>query len=116
MTVDLDQSILINESSDPDVPGDVSLFRSVSDAAQYLEPIDVRNNEYFAYSLDGRELLLRVENNRVRIAHSNASDDHTARIRRLLEAAAGSVITASRRRGNPKAEIDPSQMTTQLIS
>ena len=32
-----------------DEHGDISIFPSVEAAARYMEPIDVRNNEYVAY-------------------------------------------------------------------
>ncbi|MGO4223678.1 hypothetical protein AB4Y64_17725, partial [Lysobacter sp. TAF61] len=36
-----------------DEHGDISLFPSVEAASRYLEPIDVRNNEYVAYDSAG---------------------------------------------------------------
>jgi len=36
-------------------------FRSIEDAERYVEPIDVRNQEYVAYDSEGRRLELRVE-------------------------------------------------------
>ena len=47
--------IIINEN------GSLSFFKSVADAERYLEPIDVRNQEYVAYDSDGCRLELRVE-------------------------------------------------------
>ncbi|MUV14522.1 hypothetical protein [Noviluteimonas gilva] len=41
-----------------DEHGDVSVFESVEAAARYIEPIDVRNNEYVAY--DSAGYLLRL--------------------------------------------------------
>lgn len=32
-----------------DEHGDISFFKSIEDAVQYIEPIDVLNNEYIAY-------------------------------------------------------------------
>lgn len=40
--------------------GDVSFFDSVHAAEEYVEPIDVRNQEYVAYDRTGRRLDLRV--------------------------------------------------------
>lgn len=36
-----------------DEHGDISIFQSVEDAARYIEPIDVRKNEYVAYDSSG---------------------------------------------------------------
>lgn len=44
--------IVINEH------GDISLFPSVEAAARYVEPIDVRNNEYIAFDSAGFLLQL----------------------------------------------------------
>jgi hypothetical protein len=41
-----------------DEHGDISIFPSVELAARYMEPIDVRNNEYVAY--DSAGVLLRL--------------------------------------------------------
>ena len=46
--------IIVNEH------GDVEVFTSVEDAEVYLEPIDVRNEEYTAFDSEGRKLSLRV--------------------------------------------------------
>ena len=40
--------------------GDISLFQSAEDACAYLEPVDVKNNEYVAYDAAGMVLELRV--------------------------------------------------------
>lgn len=47
--------IVINEN------GALSFFKSLAEAECYLEPIDVRNQEYAAYDSEGRRLDLRVE-------------------------------------------------------
>lgn len=41
-----------------DEHGDISFFLSVEAAARYIEPIDVRNNEYVAYDSAGFLLQL----------------------------------------------------------
>jgi hypothetical protein len=47
--------------------GDILFFRSLSIAERYLEPIDVRNNEYIAYDSEGRSLRLIPCEHRVKI-------------------------------------------------
>ena len=46
--------IIVNEH------GDIHVFPSVEEAETYLEPVDVRNNEYVAYDSEGRRLILSV--------------------------------------------------------
>lgn len=43
-----------------DEHGDISIFLSVAEACDYLEPIDVKNNEYSAYDSEGRCLKLGI--------------------------------------------------------
>ena len=40
--------------------GDILLFTEVNRACDYLEPVDVKNNEYVAYDADGNLLELKV--------------------------------------------------------
>ncbi len=47
--------IIINEH------GDISFFETVQNTEQYLESIDVFNQEYIAYDSEGRLLQLNVE-------------------------------------------------------
>ena len=117
MTTKLEEIVLINESSVPDLLGDVSLFRSIHDAERYLEPIDVQNGEYFAYLLDGHELVLLVEENRVKILCGDRSDSYMVRVRGLLEAAAKNVISARERGATLPASIGSVQMPLdQLVA
>lgn len=52
--------IILNESNEITRSGDVSIFNSVSEAVAYLEPIDVKNGEYFAFDSQGSLLELTV--------------------------------------------------------
>jgi len=96
MNEDLSTIAILNESRRADVGGDVSLFRHVSGLARYVEPIDVRNGEYFAYTLAGQRLDLIVENGKVRVVGSDRQEDHSRFVRQLIEYAA----TPSCARGN----------------
>lgn len=40
--------------------GDVSVFNTIEAAEQYLEAIDVKNNEYIAYDANGKLLNLKI--------------------------------------------------------
>jgi len=50
----MEPPIILNEN------GDLSFFDSIRAAEEYIEPIDVRNNEYVAFDRTGRRLELRV--------------------------------------------------------
>jgi hypothetical protein len=46
--------------------GDVYIFKTRKEAENYLEPIDVENQEYVAYDSEGHLLKLEVESKPVR--------------------------------------------------
>jgi hypothetical protein len=111
MSFDLERVVVVHESPNPDWSGDVTLFKTVADAERNLEPIDVRNGEYFAYLLDGRELKLFVAGNKVRIEPEPAGKDHRDRIRFLLESYAKAVVAAQKHRGLIESEPSLSSMS-----
>ena len=65
--------------------GDVLLFDSEQAAESYLEPADVRNEEYMAYDTEGRLLSLRVEGNKVQIVAADLMPQHQDDLRVVLE-------------------------------
>lgn len=42
--------------------GDIMMFSSKEEACSYLEPIDIRNDEYLAYDAEGTPLNLGISN------------------------------------------------------
>lgn len=64
-----------------DEHGDTMIFESVSDAATYLEAIDVKNGEYTAFDSQGTVLSLRVDpiNENIIITDSAAKQPDTLR-------------------------------------
>ncbi|HEX8193358.1 MAG TPA: hypothetical protein VF552_10710 [Allosphingosinicella sp.] len=56
----LDEVVVLNESPDEAVPGEVSIHRSVGDALRAIKPWWVENEEGFAFSATGVRLVLRV--------------------------------------------------------
>ena len=54
---------ILNESSEPSHHGDVSIFRSLDSLLNNIEAIDVRNNEYYGFTSDGRKISLSAEHN-----------------------------------------------------
>ena len=87
-----DQPILILESSQPDVLGDLTLFRRISDAESNLEAIDVNAGEYFGYTLDGKRLALCADGQVVHITLANDDTDYTSTVRKLLEESVSTII------------------------
>lgn len=81
-----------------DENGDLGFFKSITDAERYMEPIDVRNQEYVAYDSEGRRLDLRVEEEvvtewlglkkttrgRVRIVQAEERATHTEELKNML--------------------------------
>ena len=118
MTIDLVNVVVVNESSDPDKAGDVELFKNIAHAESYLEPIDVLNEEYFAYFLDGSELRLLVVPERklftkidcVRIEPVPAAQKNGDRVRLLLKHAAAAVQVAQKHRKGIEPKLKPAQM------
>ena len=49
---------ILNESKNSEELGDISYYSTLESLILNIEPIDVINNEYFSYCLDGRELYL----------------------------------------------------------
>ena len=91
-----------------DEHGDISVFMSIAEASDYIEPIDVRNNEYLAYDSEGRCLELSIESEiikgifnrsinqeKVQITASSVTDscNLSIKIRLFLEAIGNSVST-----------------------
>lgn len=84
--------IIVNEN------GALTFFQSITDVERYLEPIDVRNQEYVAYDSDGRQLELGVEQEtmagwlglgktireRVRIVQAEETATHAEELKKIL--------------------------------
>jgi hypothetical protein len=64
--------------------GDVLFFRSLSRAEQYLEPIDVRNDEYIAYDSEGRLLRLIPHDHTVRVELAEEESTHANELKDAL--------------------------------
>jgi hypothetical protein len=64
--------------------GDILFFRSLSIAEHYLEPIDVRNNEYITYDSEGRLLRLVPCEYTVKIELAEEEPTHAEKLREAL--------------------------------
>jgi hypothetical protein len=60
----LDEVVVLNESEDESVAGDVSVYRSEGDAVNALEDWWVENSEGFAFTATGVRLVLAVSPSR----------------------------------------------------
>lgn len=71
-----------------DNKGDVSIFDSVEKAERYLEPIDIRNDEYVVYDRSGRLLKCAIVKHllaeRVKLEPASESVVDVPRLRRVL--------------------------------
>ena len=77
---------LLNESTDPDIPGDMTIFRDQEHLILQVEAIDVRNNEYFAFTSDGRKLSLYAESDYAPVqAEIEADPVHAKEVMLLLK-------------------------------
>jgi len=81
----LELPIVINEH------GDVMIFATLQSAEQYLEPIDVENNEYLGYDALGRKLGFSTTRQRVTIELADDPAIYQAELEGLLRAFLGAV-------------------------
>jgi hypothetical protein len=74
----------LNESSRPDLRGDLNLFETEDALLSYVEPIDVENGEYFAFDAEGRLLSLTVDDGHVRMMEGETEPNHADVLTQLL--------------------------------
>ena len=65
--------------------GDVSVFRSVPEAASWIEPIDVQNREYVGYDALGRLLDLATDGRSVSISLVEQPPVHADQLHATLQ-------------------------------
>lgn len=65
-------------------PGDPMIFESVTSAEWYLEPVDVKNDEYVSYNSEGRLLRLSTTSFRVTIETAENQPTHVSEVREIL--------------------------------
>ena len=85
MNNNLENAVLILESKSEEGGGDVSLYRDVTQAERALEARDVRNNEFFGFTLGGRKLELKAAGEQVLISEGADKTDYTHIVRLHLE-------------------------------
>lgn len=83
----LTELVVVNESDSVWEPGDVSLFRDRLRAEAYIEPVDVENGEYFAFTGNGRTLKLRTDGQRCFMETDERAFEDPERVRIFLRRA-----------------------------
>jgi hypothetical protein len=76
---------ILNESSLVDVAGDVDIYPTLERLVLQLEAIDVRNQEYFAYTSDGRLITLSADDDYAPVnATIEPTKSHRAAVKKVL--------------------------------
>ncbi|WP_133175354.1 hypothetical protein [Sphingomonas oleivorans] len=95
----LEDVVIVNESPDERVVGDVSLFRNAGDACRRLEQWWVEDQEGFAFTASGARLILAVDaSNNVVVERREACADGTDIIKGWLRSSANAMLEARRQR------------------
>ncbi len=93
----LDEVVLLNESRSVDVAGDVSIYRSESEACAAIEDWWVTNSEGFAFTATGVRLVLGIgPKGAVIIVRREPSPEGPAIVRAWLEALVQTTLSARR--------------------
>lgn len=94
----LDEIVVVNESKEERLPGDVSLYRSVGDACEALEYWWVKNGEGHAFTASGIRLVLTAEQNGlVTVAAREVCPEGSAIVLSWLMSLAETALEARRR-------------------
>jgi hypothetical protein len=109
--------VVVNESRDEAIAGDISVFRSAGEACSWLEHWWVENGEGFAFTAAGVRLALGVDerNTRVIVTGQQAVPNGGQVVEGWLRASASAVLEARRTKaGKGKAVLSPSEERGQL--
>jgi hypothetical protein len=91
----LSEAVLINESTQEAVAGDVSLYRSIGEACRALEHWWVEERLGYAFTASGDRLLLTVDRSKnVVLEGREPCSDGKAIVLGWLKSSAGSVLQA----------------------
>jgi hypothetical protein len=94
----LDDVVVLNESRDERIPGDVSVHRSEGDACSSIEAWWVENSEGFAFSATGMRLVLDIETSgQVVVVRREECPEGTAIVLGWLQALAQTTLEARNR-------------------
>jgi hypothetical protein len=110
---------LVNEvhpGHDPTQPGDISVFPSAQAVEEYFEPWYV-DETYLVLAQDGKRLVFKVDNGKIRIASSPDQTDYSLKLKELLVSNLKSVEHAvhHRRRLPDVGPIDFDQFSTEML-
>lgn len=112
----LSEIVVLNESRDEAVPGDVSIFRHAGDACAHLEYWWVEDKEGFAITAAGHRIKLGVDAKRnVIIAGMDDVPTGTDVVRSWLRSVASGVLEERTRKAKKgKLRLSPSEREGQL--
>lgn len=71
---------ILNESKITEKVGDLTLFKSIEALTDYVEPIDVLNSEYSAYTSDGKCIELSAKEEHPKIIAKIVADSDESHI------------------------------------
>lgn len=77
--------IVINESRALDEPGDLSIWPNPKAAEEYVEPIDVQNQEFFVFDSEGKLLRFETDGERCWLVEAEPTPTHQAVLRKILQ-------------------------------
>jgi hypothetical protein len=112
----LSEIVVVNESTDEAVAGDVSIFRHTGDACAHLEYWWVEDKEGFAITAAGHRIKLGVDAKRnVIIAGMDDVPTGTIVVRSWLRSVASGVLEERTRKAKKgKLKLSPSEAHSQL--
>lgn len=112
----LSEIVVVNESSDEAVAGDVSIFRHAGDACAYLEPWWVEDKEGFAITAGGHRIVLGVgAKQSVIVAGMDEVPTGTDVVRSWLQSLGSSVLEGrTRRAAQGRLRLSPSEAAGRL--
>lgn len=114
----LSEIVVLNESHDEAVVGDVSIFRHADDACAYLEDWWVEDKEGFAITAAGHRIRLGIGAKRdVVIVDTEQAPTGADVVQTWLHSLADSVLAARTHEANKgKMRLSPSELRGQLPS
>ncbi|WP_326524859.1 hypothetical protein [Sphingomonas sp.] len=93
----LDEVVVLNESRDENVPGDVSIYRSEGEAFSKIEDWWIENGEGFAFTATGVRLVLGVDGGVATVICREQCADGQAIVLNWLQALAQTTLAARNR-------------------
>ena len=112
----MQRKFILNESSDPVRPGDIGIYESLEDLLDYVEAIDVRNGEYFAFTSDGRKITLSADHHYAPISANISMTASSAKHVELLLTEYLGRLTEDDRFGLSQSDINSVSSLQELVN